>query len=195
MLKIASQHGLSSTAQSRQKRGQVVRDSLYAGNFDSPIWVGLDNYKGVLSDPQFRQSILNNMKLLLTVPVMIALGLVIALVLNDRIRGMRQYRAVGAGGGPKIITTVLMELIEMLDLNHTPAQALAAPRIHNQWSPEELFVEPSLDVDLQKSLAARGQKVSAITLGSTSHIVARSADGKSFVGAADPRAGGTAEGW
>src|SRR5437773_11241445 len=73
---------------------QVVRDSFYAGNFDSPIWVGLDNYKGVLSDPQFRQSILNNMKLLLTVPVMIALGLVIALVLNDRIRGMRQYRAV-----------------------------------------------------------------------------------------------------
>ena len=30
---------------------QVVRDSFYAGNFDSPIWVGLDNYKGVIDDP------------------------------------------------------------------------------------------------------------------------------------------------
>ena len=73
---------------------QVVRDSFYAGNFDSPIWVGLDNYKGVLSDPEFRTSILNNMKLLLAVPVMLALGLAIALVLNDRIRGMRQYQAI-----------------------------------------------------------------------------------------------------
>jgi ABC-type sugar transport system permease subunit len=73
---------------------QVVRDSFYAGNFDSPIWVGLDNYKGVIHDPSFRTSLLNNLKLLGTVPVMIVLGLAIALVLNDRIRGMRQYQAV-----------------------------------------------------------------------------------------------------
>src|SRR3954454_5491967 len=73
---------------------QVVRDSFYAGNFNSPIWVGLDNYKGVVSDPQFRQSLLNNMKLLLAVPVMLGLGLAVALVLNDRIRGMRQYQAI-----------------------------------------------------------------------------------------------------
>src|SRR5437763_12781741 len=73
---------------------QVVRDSFYAGNFVSPIWVGLDNYRGVLSDPEFRQSILNNMKLLVSVPVMLGLGLAIALVLNDRIRGMRQYQAI-----------------------------------------------------------------------------------------------------
>ena len=74
---------------------QVVRDSFYAGDFsNSPIWVGLDNYKGVLSDPQFRQSLLNNMKLLLAVPIMLGLGLAIALVLNDRIRGMRQYQAI-----------------------------------------------------------------------------------------------------
>ena len=73
---------------------QVVRDSFYAGNFSSPIWVGLDNYKGVLSDPAFRQSIFNNMKLLLAVPVMLTLGLAIALVLNDRIRGGRHYQSV-----------------------------------------------------------------------------------------------------
>jgi ABC-type sugar transport system permease subunit len=73
---------------------QVVKDSFYAGSFDSPIWVGLDNYKGVVDDPAFRQSLLNNVKLLAAVPVMLGLGLAIALVLNDRIRGMRQYQAV-----------------------------------------------------------------------------------------------------
>src|SRR5256885_5191914 len=73
---------------------QVVRDSFYAGSFDSPIWVGLDNYRGVVSDPAFRQSLLDNLKLMLAVPVMLGLGLAIALVLNDRIRGMRQYQAI-----------------------------------------------------------------------------------------------------
>src|SRR3989440_10162117 len=73
---------------------QVVRDSFYAGNFDAPIYVAFDNYKGVIDDPAFRQSLLNNLKLLLAVPVMLGLGLAIALVLNDRIRGMRQYQAI-----------------------------------------------------------------------------------------------------
>ena len=73
---------------------QVVRDSFYAGNFSSPIWVGLDNYKGVISDPVFRQSLFNNLKLLLAVPVMVGLGLFIALVLNDRIRGGRHYQGI-----------------------------------------------------------------------------------------------------
>jgi ABC-type sugar transport system permease subunit len=48
----------------------------------------------VIDDPEFRQSILNNLKLLLSVPVMLGLGLAIALVLNDRIRGARQYQAI-----------------------------------------------------------------------------------------------------
>src|SRR5439155_1140926 len=73
---------------------QVVRDSFYAGNFDAPIYVAFDNYKGVINDAEFRQSLVNNLKLLLAVPVMLGLGLAIALVLNDRIRGMRKYQAI-----------------------------------------------------------------------------------------------------
>jgi ABC-type sugar transport system permease subunit len=73
---------------------QVIKDSFYAGSFDSPVWVGLDNYRGVIDDPEFRQSVVNNLKLLLSVPVMLGLGLAIALVLNDRIRGARQYQAI-----------------------------------------------------------------------------------------------------
>ena len=103
--------------------------------------------------------------------------------------------ALGAAGGPKIISTVLIELVEMLDLNHTPTEAVAAPRIHQQWSPDELLVEPSLSLELQKSLAGRGQKIIVGKISSTSHIVARNADGKGFIGAADPRSDGTAAGW
>ena len=73
---------------------QVVRESFYAGSFDAPTWVGLDNYRGVIDDPEFRQSLVNNLKLLVSVPIMLGLGLAIALVLNDRIRGARQYQAI-----------------------------------------------------------------------------------------------------
>jgi gamma-glutamyltranspeptidase/glutathione hydrolase len=102
---------------------------------------------------------------------------------------------LGCAGGPKIITTVLQEIVEMIDLGQTPKQAVAAPRIHEQWSPDELYVEKKLPDDLKKALVARGHKLVELPVSAVSQIVARSPDGKSFVGAADPRSNGTAEGW
>src|SRR5262249_19723473 len=52
------------------------------------------NYRSVFDDPVFVTSLENNLKLLATVPVMTVLALVVALLLHDRIRGWRQYRAV-----------------------------------------------------------------------------------------------------
>jgi gamma-glutamyltranspeptidase/glutathione hydrolase len=103
--------------------------------------------------------------------------------------------ALGAAGGPKIISAVLQELIAMLDLGMTPTEAIAAPRIHQQWSPDELMAEKALPEEVKAALTERGHKVKELNALSVSHIVARSADGKSFVGAADPRAGGNALGW
>lgn len=103
--------------------------------------------------------------------------------------------ALGAAGGPKIITAVLMELIYMLDLGMTAQEAIAAPRIHHQWSPGELMVEQSLSQNLRTALQQRGHEVKELNSMAVSHIVARSPDGRGFVGAADPRAGGDMAGW
>ena len=103
--------------------------------------------------------------------------------------------ALGAAGGPKIITSVLMELVYMLDLGLSAPEAIAAPRIHHQWSPGELMVEKALPESLKNALGQRGHVVKELNSFSVSHIVARSPDGRSFVGAADPRAGGNAAGW
>jgi gamma-glutamyltranspeptidase/glutathione hydrolase len=103
--------------------------------------------------------------------------------------------AIGAAGGPKIISAVLVQLIAMLDLGMTPTEAMALPRLHQQWSPDELLVEKALAENLKAALAQRGHVVKEWNSLSVAHTVARSADGKSFVGAADPRAGGQAEGW
>ena len=75
------------------------------------------------------------------------------------------------------------------------SQAVAAPRIHQQWSPNELYVEAKLPAELKKALADRGHKIDVLPAVAVSQIVARSPDGKSFTGAADPRAGGTVAGW
>jgi gamma-glutamyltranspeptidase/glutathione hydrolase len=103
--------------------------------------------------------------------------------------------ALGAAGGPKIITAVLMELIYLLDLGMSAPEAIAAPRIHQQWSPAELMVEQSLPAHLRKALQQRGHEVKELNSMAVSHIVARSPDGESFVGAADPRAGGAVAVW
>lgn len=103
--------------------------------------------------------------------------------------------ALGAAGGPKIISQVVLELVSLLDLGMSPKEALAQPRIHHQWSPDELTVEKALPRKLQAELARRGHKLRQLPSIGVSQIVARSRDGKGFVGAADPRAGGKAAGW
>jgi len=103
--------------------------------------------------------------------------------------------AVGAAGGPKIISAVLQELVGMLDLGMSPTEAMVAPRIHQQWSPDDLMAEKSLPEDVKAALAARGHKVKELNALSVSHMVNRTADGKSFTGAADPRSTGVASGW
>jgi gamma-glutamyltranspeptidase/glutathione hydrolase len=103
--------------------------------------------------------------------------------------------ALGAAGGPKIISQVVLELVSLLDAGMNPAEALAQPRIHHQWSPPELMIERTLPERLQVGLARRGHKLKKLPQMGVSQIVARSSDGKAFVGAADPRAGGAAAGW
>ena len=74
-------------------------------------------------------------------------------------------------------------------------KTMAQPRIHHQWSPDELMIEKALPQNLRTELVRRGHKLNELSSIGVSQIVARSRDGKAFVGAADPRAGGKAAGW
>lgn len=103
--------------------------------------------------------------------------------------------ALGAAGGPKIISAVFQQLIAMLDLDQPAASAIAQPRFHHQWSPDELMIEKGLPNDLRSSLEQRGHRISEHGALSTSHIVSWDPRAKAFVGAADPRSGGLAKGW
>ncbi len=103
--------------------------------------------------------------------------------------------ALGAAGGPTIISQVLQEIVDILDLGMAPEAAIAEPRIHQQWSPDELSVEKSLPEALQAGLKRRGHKLVLKNAIGVSQIVGAEPDGKGFVGTADPRAPGKAAGW
>jgi ABC-type sugar transport system permease subunit len=54
--------------------------------------VGLDNLRIALDDPFFRTALGNNLRLLLTLPVIIAIALTIAILLHEGMRGWRVHR-------------------------------------------------------------------------------------------------------
>jgi ABC-type sugar transport system permease subunit len=60
----------------------------------SPTFVGLDNYAYLIGDKIVRAAILNNFKLLLTIPVITFVSLAFSLVLFDLRRGSKFYQAI-----------------------------------------------------------------------------------------------------
>ena len=70
----------------------VIRNSFYAGTFYEMDFVGLNNFKFLVTDDVFITSLTNNLKLLTTVPIMTVLALVIALVLNESVRAAKFFQ-------------------------------------------------------------------------------------------------------
>jgi gamma-glutamyltranspeptidase/glutathione hydrolase len=67
--------------------------------------------------------------------------------------------ALGARGGPRIITAVLQATINMIDHDMNIQEALDAPRIHHQWFPDKIYYEPyGLTSDTRNVLEKLGHK-------------------------------------
>lgn len=71
----------------------------------------------------------------------------------------KPFLSVGAAGGPTIISQTLQNLVNVLDLKMSLQQAIAAPRIHHQWSPDELRMEPAFGPEILEAMKQRGHTV------------------------------------
>jgi gamma-glutamyltranspeptidase / glutathione hydrolase len=70
--------------------------------------------------------------------------------------------AIGARGGPRILTTSLQIVINMIDHDMNIQAAIDAPRIHHQWFPDEILSEPfGMSPDTRKILENMGHKFAA----------------------------------
>jgi gamma-glutamyltranspeptidase/glutathione hydrolase len=93
--------------------------------------------------------------------------------------------ATGSPGGSRIITTTAQVIMNVIDHRMNIAAAVAAPRIHHQWLPDELRVESGLSPDTEDALRARGHNVVTKNAMGSANSVMRIDAG--FLGAADPR--------
>ncbi|MFN3658617.1 MAG: gamma-glutamyltransferase [Pseudolabrys sp.] len=101
----------------------------------------------------------------------------------------------GSPGGSRIITAVLQVIVNALDLRLPVDAAVSAPRLHQQWQPEDVFVEPGFDPAVLDALAARGHKLVPTPPHTSANSIAVMPKGEFtpqiYVGAADPRTRGS----
>ncbi len=68
------------------------------------------------------------------------------------------FMAVGAPGGSRITTGVLQVILDVVDFNMNPQDAVDLPRFHNQWKPDVLYLQKGFSPETQQALEKMGYK-------------------------------------
>lgn len=103
--------------------------------------------------------------------------------------------AVGAPGGSTIITTVLQVLLNQFVHGMEVKPAIAAPRLHHQWLPDQVWFDHwGFDPLTLAELGRRGHRVQLRRPWGNANGIAVLPDGM-LAGAADPRGEGAAAGY
>src|SRR5581483_5881246 len=95
----------------------------------------------------------------------------------------------GSPGGSRIITATLQVLVNALDFHMPLAAAVSAPRLHQQWSPDRVYVEPDFDEAMLAALKGRGHALVPTEPHTAANSIQVTPEG--YVGAADRRTRGS----
>jgi gamma-glutamyltranspeptidase/glutathione hydrolase len=96
----------------------------------------------------------------------------------------------GSPGGSRIISTVLQVIVDVLDYQMDIASAVAAPRLHHQWLPDEVRIERGFSEETLTALKTMGHRVIEPMGQTSANSIAVTAAG--LLGAPDPRTRGAA---
>lgn len=116
-------------------------------------------------------------------------------------RDGRPLLALGASGGPRIISSVLNVLLNVVEFRMPLDQAMTALRLHHQWKPDEVRfdrdpAQPAYGVDpfpdLASALGTLGHAVSELRGVGAVTAIQKLRDGL-LVGVSDPRKAGRPE--
>ncbi len=100
----------------------------------------------------------------------------------------KPHLVTGSPGGSRIITTVLQVIVNTIDRRMDIAGAVAAPRIHHQWLPDEVWAEHGTSAATIRELEVRGHNVRLMPPMTSANSIMVTPDG--FAGAADRRTRG-----
>jgi gamma-glutamyltranspeptidase/glutathione hydrolase len=102
----------------------------------------------------------------------------------------------GSPGGPRIITTTLLTILNVVDYGLNVHEAVSVPRFHHQWLPDKLLMEPATSVDVVEALRARGHTVEVQSREwSAAEAIVVDPETGWHLGGSDPRRGGLALGF
>ncbi len=101
----------------------------------------------------------------------------------------KPFLVTGSPGGSRIITAVLQVIVNVIDFKMPIADAVSAPRLHNQWQPDQVLAEPGFDPAVLDALAARGHKIVPTRPATSANSIEVTPNG--YVGAADTRTRGS----
>jgi gamma-glutamyltranspeptidase/glutathione hydrolase len=96
---------------------------------------------------------------------------------------------LGASGGPRIITSVLDVMINVLDYGMDLPEAVEALRPHHQWQPDNVYFDAEIPAVLREALETRGHTVAQKYRTGIVQAIYCSPDG-SLIAVSDPRKGG-----
>ncbi|KXF79112.1 gamma-glutamyltranspeptidase [Paramesorhizobium deserti] len=72
----------------------------------------------------------------------------------------KPFMVIGSPGGARIITITLEAIINVIDHGMNIQEAIDAPRIHHQWLPDKVYMEPyGLSPDTRRLLTGMGYNV------------------------------------
>ncbi|RWN50108.1 gamma-glutamyltransferase [Mesorhizobium sp.] len=111
----------------------------------------------------------------------------------------KPFMVIGSPGGSRIITITLAAIVNVVDHSMNIQEAIDAPRIHHQWLPDTVYIEPfGLSPDTKKLLAGMGYRLdvtdatwgqaAGILVGGKSLTEIEKGGGARYNGAIDSRA-------
>ncbi|OQM74154.1 gamma-glutamyltransferase [Manganibacter manganicus] len=113
----------------------------------------------------------------------------------------KPFMVIGSPGGSRIITITLEAIMNVIDHGMSLQEAIDAPRIHHQWLPDKVYMEPyALSPDTLRLLAGMGYDVgidpdwtiwgeaAGILIGGKNLKEIEAGDGARYYGAIDSRA-------
>ncbi len=100
----------------------------------------------------------------------------------------KPWLVTGSPGGSYIISATMQVILNVVDHGMNVAAAVAKPRLHHQWLPDEVRIEHGFPADVAEGLRARGDKVIEPVGQTSANSILVTDDG--FAGAADQRTRG-----